>query len=92
MMEFLQVFVDGVTGNIIGGVNTDAVTMASLFLITILAAILLAARFELEMALIIVSPAVIIASFAGMLPPLAFGVMVLLLGVFFAGIIIAMIR
>lgn len=92
MLGFLQQFSDLFMGNVIGGPDTSAVIMASLFLITILVAILLAARVELELAIIIVSPAIIIASFAGLLPPLSFGIIVLLLAIFWSGIILALIR
>lgn len=92
MLEFMDVFTDGIIANIIGGTNASAVIMASLFLITILVAILLAARLDLELAMVIVSPAIIIASFAGLLPPLSFGVIVLLLALFWSGIIMAIIR
>jgi len=92
MLTFLQSFTDGFMGNIIGGTDTSAVVMGTLFLITILVAILLAARVELELALIIVSPAIIIASFAGLLPPLTFGLIVLILALFWVGIILALIR
>lgn len=92
MLEFMETFTDGVIGNIIGGTDTSAVIMAVLFLITILVAILLAARLELELALVIVSPAIIIASFAGLLPALSFGIIVLLLALFWTGIILALVR
>lgn len=92
MLGFLEDFSQGVMGNIIGGTDSGAVIMASLFLITILVAILLAARVELELALVIVSPAIVIASFAGLLPPLSFGIIVLLLALFWSGIILALIR
>lgn len=91
-MTWLMDFLDPILGNIIGGTATQAVTMGSLFLITILVVLLLAARVELELALIIISPAVIVASFAGLLPPLAFGIVVLLIALFFAGIILALAR
>lgn len=91
-MTWLESFMDPVLGNIVGGTAVQAVTMGSLFLITILVVLLLAARVDLELALIIVSPAVIVASFSGLLPPLAFGVVVFLLAVFFAGIILALAR
>lgn len=92
MLGFLQEFTDAFLGNVIGGSNSNSVVMATLFLITILVAILLAARLDLELALIIVSPAIIIASFAGFLPTLSFGIIVLLLALFWAGIILALIR
>jgi len=91
-MSFLNSFMDPVLGNIIGGTAAQAITMGSLFLLTILVVLLLASRIDLELALIIISPAVIAASFAGLLPPLAFGVIVLLLGIFFAAIIMALAR
>lgn len=92
MLEFLDLFTDGVVGNIVGGSNSSAVTMATLFLISLLVMVLLSARLGLEIALIIVSPAIIIASFAGLIPQLAFGVIVFILALFWAGIILAMIK
>lgn len=92
MLEFLSDFTNGFMGNIIGGPDSSAVIMGVLFLITILVAILLAARVELELAMVIVSPAIIIASFAGLLPPLSFGIIVLILAVFWTGVILALIR
>lgn len=92
MVAFIDDLSGSVISNIVGGTQGDAFVMATLFLITILVAILLAARLQLELALVIVSPAIIIASFAGLLPPFGFGVIVLLLAIFWAGIIIALIR
>jgi len=92
MLEFLDLFTDGVTGNIIGGAGSNAVTMATLFLIALLVMVLLSARLGLEIALIIVSPAIIIASFAGLIPQLALGIIVLILALFWAGIILEMIK
>lgn len=89
-MTWLDAIMDPILSNIIGGTATQAITMGMLFIITILTVLLLASRMSLEFALIIVSPAVIVASFSGLLPPLAFGVIVLLIGFFFAGIILAM--
>lgn len=92
MLSFLQQFVDAFMSNVIGGSNSSAIIMGVLFLITILVAILLAARLDLELALVIVSPAIIIASFAGLLPALSFGIIVFLLALFWSGIILALIR
>jgi hypothetical protein len=92
MLSFLEDLTGSVMGNIIGGSQSGAVLMSTLFLITILVAILLAARLDLELALVIVSPAIVVASFAGLLPPLSFGVIVLLLAIFWSGIILALIR
>lgn len=91
-MEWITALVDSVLGSIVGGGATQAVTMATLFLITILAILLLAARVELELALVIISPAIIVASFSGFLPPLAFGLVVFLIGLFFTGVILALAR
>lgn len=91
-MTWLDSLMDPILGNIIGGTAGQAVLMGTLFVITILVVLLLAARIDLELALIIVSPAIIVASFSGLLPPLAFGVVVLLLALFFAGIILAISR
>lgn len=92
MLQFLSDFGNGVAGQIVGGTTSQAVSMASLFFIVILVAILVAARLDLEMALIIVSPGILVASFVGIISPVSFGVMVLLLGLFWAGIILALIR
>lgn len=91
-MSWINALMDPVLGNIFGGTAAQAVTMGSLFIITILVMLLLAARIDLEYAFIIVSPAIIVASFAGLLPPLAFGVIVLLLALFFTAVIIAIAR
>ncbi len=92
MLQFLSDFGNGVAGQIVGGTTTQAFTMATLFFIVILVALLIAARLDLEMALIIVSPGILVASFVNLIPPLGFGVIVLLLGLFWAGIILALIR
>lgn len=92
MLQFLSDFGNGVAGQIVGGTTTQAVSMASLFFIVILVAILIAARLDLEMALIVVSPGILVASFVGIIPPLGFGIVVFILGVFWAGIILALIR
>lgn len=91
-MGFFDTLLTPIFANIIGGTATQAVTMGSLFLITILAVLLLSARIDLEYVFIIISPAIITASFAGLLPPLAFGIIVLLIAIFFAGIILALVR
>lgn len=92
MLEFLRSFSEGLTGNIVGGVGTQSVVMATLFLIVILVVLLLAARLELEVALMIVSPGILVASFAGLLPPLTFGVIVLCLALFWSGVIMAVVK
>lgn len=91
-MTWIDAIIDPILGNVIGGSAAQAVLMGSLFLISILVVLLLAARIDLEIALLIVSPAIIVASFANLLPPLAFGVMVFLIALFFAGIIMAIAR
>ena len=91
-MGWLNAFTEPILNNIIGGTATQALNMGALFLLTILVMLLLTARMSLEVALIIVSPAIIVASFGVLLPPLAFGIAVLLIGLFFAGIILAIAR
>jgi hypothetical protein len=82
----------GFLENVVGGTWAQAGLVGFLVLIVVIVAILLAARVGLEFALVIVSPAIIAASFAGVLPPLAFGVVVLLVGLFFGGVILALAR
>jgi hypothetical protein len=92
MLGFLESLTGLFMANIIGGPDGTSLMVATLFLITILVAILLAARLELELALVIVSPAIIIASFAGLIPPVGLGIAIVLLALFWAGIILAIIR
>ena len=71
-MSWLTTLLGPVLGNVVGGGASQPVLVGSLFLITILVVLLLAARLDLSLALVIVSPAIIVASFGGLLPPLAF--------------------
>lgn len=89
---FLSELSDGLLSQVIGGSASQAVAMGALFLITILVVVLLIARIDLGAALIIVSPAIIVGSFVGWLPPLAFGVSVLLIAFFFTGVILSFAR
>jgi len=91
-VSWFDSIIEPVLGNIVGGTAGQALLMGTLFLITILAVLLLAARIDLELALVLISPAVIVASFSGLIPPLAFGVIVFLIAIFFAGIIMALAR
>lgn len=91
-MSWFDSLIDPILANIIGGTAAQALLTGTLFVITILVVILLAARLPLDLAIIIISPAVILASFAGFLPPIAFGVMVLLIAIWFSAIILALAR
>lgn len=92
MLGFLDEFIASVAGNVIGGTSSASIELTVLFIISILVTVLLAARLELDLALVIVSPGIILASYVGILPPLAFGVVVLLLGILWAGLIMLLIR
>jgi hypothetical protein len=92
MLEFITTFWDSVIGNIIGGSGSTPVWMAALIIIMLCVIVLLAARIGFEVAIMIVAPGIIIASFAGLIPMVGFGVIVLLLAVFWAGIILSLAR
>ena len=89
---FLTEFSDAFLSTVVGGSAGQAVQMGALFLITLLVLALLIARIDLGAALIIVSPAIWVGSFVGFLPPLAFGVIVLLIAFFFTGVILTFAR
>lgn len=89
MVAFFDELTNDIMVNIIGGSAAQAVTMGSLFIMTILVVMLLASRVDLSVAFVIISPAIIVASFSGLLPPLSFGIVVLVLAFFFSGIILA---
>lgn len=92
MLEPVTTFFDSVMGNIIGGSGSQAIWIAALIILMLLVIVLLAARLGFDVAMIIVAPGVIIASFAGILPPMSFGIIVILLAVFWAGIVLAFAR
>lgn len=92
MIDAVGTFFDSIMGNIIGGSGSTPVWIASLIILMILVVVLLAARVGFDVAMIIVAPGIIIASFAGLLPPISFGIIIILLAVFWAGIILAMAR
>lgn len=92
MLEPITTFTDSIMGNLIGGSGSTAVWTASLLVIMVLVAVLLTARLGFDIAMIIIAPGIVIASFAGLLPMLSFGIIVILLAVFWAGIIMALSR
>ena len=92
MLEPLTTFFDSVMGNIIGGSGATPVWITALIIIMLCVAVLLAARVGFDVAMIIVAPGIIIASFAGLIPMLGFGIIVILLAVFWTGILLAMTR
>lgn len=92
MFQVLTDFIDGTLGYLVGGGTSSSVLIGCLVLIICLVIVLLAARLGFEVSLIIVSPGIIVASFAGFLPPLSFGIIVLLLGLFWTGLILALAR
>lgn len=91
-LTFLDSIGDTVLANVIGGSVGQAVSIGALIIIILLVFVLLVSRLDLEVALIIVSPAIIVGSFVGWLPPLSFGVIVLVIGLAFAGVILALAR
>lgn len=91
-MDFLSSFFGVFASDVLGFSSVNPVWMMSLFVITLLAFGLLIARIPIQFAFIIVSPAILLGSFSGLFPALAFGVTVFLLGLFFAGVIMALIR
>lgn len=92
MIEVFDTFWNSVMGNIIGGSGSTPVWIAGLVILMLCVIVLLAARVGFDVAMIIVAPGIIIASFAGLLPMLSFGVIVILLAVFWAGIILTFAR
>lgn len=92
MFQVLTDFIDGVLGYLVGGGTSSSVLIGVLVLIICLVIVLLVARLGFEVSLIIVSPGIIVASFHGFLPALSFGIIVLLLGLFWTGLILALAR
>lgn len=92
MLEPLTTLFDSIMGNIIGGSGNTPLWITALIIIMLCVAILLTARVGFDVAMIIVAPGIIIASFAGIIPMLGFGVMVIMLAVFWTGILLAMTR
>jgi len=90
-MVFDGVFGD-VLGGLVGGGSAFSVPIAALFGLTILVVILLAARIDPSLAFVIVSPAIILASVSGLIPASVFGVMVVILGLIFTGILLSLFR
>jgi hypothetical protein len=92
MLEPVRTFFDGIMGSIIGGSGSMPVWVAALIILMLCVTVLLVARIGFEVAILIVAPGVIIASFAGFLPMMSFGVLVILLAVFWTAIILSFAR
>lgn len=92
MIEAVSTFFDSVLGNLIGGSGSTPIWVAGLVILMLLVIVLLTARVGFDVALIIVTPGVIVASFAGYLPMMSFGVIVILLAITWAAIISALTR
>lgn len=89
MIYFLEEFAAMFAAQIIGGTGALGIYITSVLLCLGLL-ILAVARFPPEIAFIITSPAIVAMSFKGWLPPITLGPAILLVALFWTGIVLAM--
>lgn len=90
MIYFLEEFAAMFAAQVIGGTGALGIYITSVILCLGLFIVLAVARFPPEIAFIITSPAVVAMSFKGWLPPITLGPTILLVALFWTGVVLAM--
>lgn len=89
MLGFLSDFAGRFAGQVIGLSGAPSVYLATFLLLAGLLIVFFVVRISFEAAFIIVSPAVFVLSLGGWLPEITLGAAILLMALFWTGIILA---
>lgn len=91
-LEVFDTFFGSVFGNLVGGTGSSPIWVAGLIILMLLLVVLLTAHLGWEVSVLILTPGILVASFAGFIPSMSFGVLVIVLGIIWTGIILALIK
>lgn len=89
MITFLENLAAMFAEQVIGGTGSLGIYIASVLLCLGLVILLVIARFPPELALMITSPAIVVMSFKGWLPAITLGPTIVLVAMFWTGLILA---
>jgi len=92
MVEFIDFLVDGFVKNVVGGSSSNSFQVGMLIFLVVIGLLMLAARIDLEYVLLILSPGIIGAAFAGVLPAATLGIIILFLGIILALVMLAFVK
>ena len=89
MIAFVEDFLGRFSSQIIGTSGANGLYISMFLIVVALLVILAVARFPMDLAFVMASPLVLVLSLNGWLPPITLGAAIILLAMFWGGIILA---